>query len=88
MPRALTTMTWVTLESTSSPAIIVLSRTPLVQNVSKVLGETLNKEMIFDHYCNIVLFISYVKADNRQAKRMQAYIDIQMKEIMRGYMIY
>lgn len=34
-------MTCVTVESVASPAIRVRNRTPLVQNVKRVLGETL-----------------------------------------------
>lgn len=45
-----TTMTCVTVERTASPAIRVLSSTPLVQKVSKVLGETLDKGTICNHH--------------------------------------
>lgn len=41
--KTLTTMTWVTVDRASSPDISVLSNTPLVQNVRRVLGETLQK---------------------------------------------
>lgn len=43
-------MMCVTLERTASPAMSVLSSTPLVQKVSKVLGETLDKGKIFDRH--------------------------------------
>ena len=59
----LTTIICVTMFSELSPPITVLSKTPLVQNVRSVLGETLKERKL----CDITDFKIY---NNNQQKQL------------------
>lgn len=69
-------MTCVTVERTLSPAISVLRSTPLVQKVSKVMGETLDEGTWFDHHLNVVWFIfrmlkiSHIKINKSESSQI------------------